>query len=400
MDRSADRQGHEMHEREWANLSEAARTRGLERAEQAKLFARFTYANGNATGRFVSFHLDPATGALMDYGVRANNSTTTFFTSVMPAGFVGNGTARVHGAQLVLDGGDQTFRAHNNPTGMFAYRGENVSVTFTLPAGANATAENGNRSAMVTAGNQHGHVILNGNGTLAVSGTTITATATDGMGGVLFAAHPSDAGIATANLHAMRDAMAQGRLGGMLSVVNAEGSAVTDATYLGVAMRARNVSQGRANVTVDSADPSGKAVVIHLDESIVSAAQMANLTVTLDGRAIPRAANATNALLGASGSPNAAYFVTNASGAVQIIVSVPGFSEHDIGISTTAAGAGPVVQTPTGGVTPMGATPAGATPTPTGAATTGGDGNDSPGFGLALLTAALVAVAVLLRRRR
>lgn len=402
-DRAADRQGHEMHEREWGNLSETARARGLERAEQAKLFARFTYQDGTASGRFVTFGLDPATGALSDYGVRVNNSTSTFFTSVTPQGFDGNGTPRVHGARLALDGGDQAFSAHNNPTGLFAYRGDNVSVTFTLPDGANATAEADNRTAMIVVGSLHGHVILNGNGTLTVAGTTITATSTDATGGVLFAAHPAgpDAGVVTANLHAMRDAMARDRLGGILGIVNADGEAVTDATYLGVAMRARNVSQGRANVTVSSDDPAGKAVVLHLDGSVVSPEQLANLTVELDGRAIPRAANATNALLGAAGTPAAAYFVTNATGAVQVIVSVPGFSEHDIGITTTATtGTGPVVTSPATG-TPAGTSPATGSPAPTGTATGGTDGedNDSPGFGLALAVAALGAVAVLLRRR-
>lgn len=416
MDRAAERDATGMHEREWSNLSETARTRGLERAEQARLFARFTYANGNASGRFVTFTLDPATGALTNYAVLANNSTSAFFARVAPTGFTGNGTPKVHGATLVLDGGNQTFAAHNNPTGLFAYRGENVSVAFTLAPGANATAESGNRSAQVTVGNLHGHVILNGNGTLNVSATTITATSADPMGGVLFAAHPSgpDAGVATANLHAMRDAVAQGRLGGILSVVDADGAAVGDATYLGVAMRARNVSQGRVNVTVSSPDPAGKSVVIQLDGSIVNASQLASLAVTLDGRAIPRAANATNALLSAPGTPGAAWFVSNGTGGgVQVIVDVPGFSEHDIGISTTAA-TGPVATTPIastpGGTVPATGTPAGtspaatspatgATPTPTG--TTGNEGGEkgSPGFGLALLVAALAAVAVLARRR-
>lgn len=393
--RAADREGHETQAREWNNLSETARTRGLERAEEARLFARFTYADGTATGRFVTFSLDPVTGVLRDYAVRSGNSTTSFFATVTPSGFVGNGTPAVHGARLSLDGQNATFSAHNNPTGLFQYRGEGLSVAFEAASGATVTADN-NRTATVAISGQHGHVIATGNGTLTVSGTTITVS---GAHGVLFAAHPTgnESGMATANLHAVRDALTQDRVGGMLSVVNADGAAVTDATYMGVAMRARNVSQGRANVTVSSPEPAGKSVVIFLDETVVNGTQGANVTVTLDGRPVPRAANAAAALNASTGQ--GVFHVTNATQGVQVIVSVPGFSEHDIGITTQATtGVTQPTVTTTATPTPTGTT--GGTPTPTGSASGGGEGdNGTPGPALAFLVLAFLGAALVLRRR-
>lgn len=415
VDPAADRQAHESHARDWGNLSENARSRGLARAEEAKLFARLTYAEGNATGRFVSFGLDPATGTLTSYAVRhgggagAAPNATLLFSRVTPGGFAGNGTPQVHGARLTLAGANGTLAVHNNPTALLNLRGANLTVTFDAAPGVTFSSDV-NRTVLVTAGAFHGHVMTLGEDVdVRVTNASLTVATGAQGGGILFAAHPGDGGLATANLHAVRDVAASGRVGGLLTVVNADGSAVTDAVHLGVTMRARNVGQGRANVTVSSDDPESRAVVVLLDSTVVNlTAPGADLTVTLDGRAIPRAPRAASVL---EGTLQASWHATNATdgrGGVQVLVHVPGFSEHHIGIAATAAGTTPpapgVTPTPTAGTptpSPTGATPTptAGTPTPTGGSPTPA-APETPGFGAPLALLAGLGAAVLVARRR
>src|SRR5688572_13714510 len=54
---------------DWQNLSQAQKDAGLARADQHRLFAKFQYANGTASGRFVSFGLNPSTGAMTQFTV-------------------------------------------------------------------------------------------------------------------------------------------------------------------------------------------------------------------------------------------------------------------------------------------------------------------------------------------
>lgn len=410
---AAERDAGRAHEQELGNLSETARARGLARAEEAKLFGRLDFSNGNATGRFVSFGLDAATGAVRDYTVRSGNNSTLFLASVTPTNWTANGTPRVTGSVLRMDGGDVTLRAHNNPTAILVYRGSNATVTFTAGPNATITPDN-NRTATLAVGNAHGHVVLHGEGTLAASGATVTVTL-GRHGAALFMAHPADAPLATANLHAVRDAIANDKVGGILSVVNADGRPLTDATYLGVDMRARDVAPGRLNVTVNSPEPAGRSVVINVDGNLLNLTTPGvNLTVTLDGQRLNPAPNASAA---AQGLAIGTYHATNATGGgAQVVVHVPGFSEHVIGIAAQAPATGtqPVVTSPvaTSPVTtspvatspattspattspattsPAGTTPAGTTPTPDA---------DTPAPAVVLVLLILAALALVVRRR-
>lgn len=405
---AAERDAGRAHEQEFNNLSETARARGLARAEEAKLFGRLDFANGNATGRFVSFGLDAAAGTVRDYTVRSGNNSTLFLSSVTATGWTANGAPRVTGSILRMDGGNVSLAAHNNPTAILVYRGANATVTFTAASNATVTPDN-NRTVTVAVGNVHGHVVLHGEGTLAASGATVTLTL-GSHGAALFMAHPGDAPLATANLHAVRDAIAADKLGGVLSVVNADGRPLTDATYLGVAMRASDVAPGRLNVTVSSPEPAAKSVVINVDGNVLNLTTPGvNLTVTLDGQRLNAAPNATAA---AQGLAIGTYHVTNATGGgAQVVVSVPGFSEHVIGLSTQAAGTGttPTVTSPVATspattspattspaatspatTSPAGTTPAGTTPTPDA---------DTPAPAVVLVLLVLAALALVVRRR-
>lgn len=397
----------EMDERDFNNLTAAAREQGLARAESAKLFARWSYGAGNATGRFVGFTLAESTGAITGFALRGNNTTTPVFASVTPTPFAGNGSAKATGSVLHLAGGDASLAAHNNPLGLLRYSAGNATlgVSYVLADGANATL-NGTQ-ALVSLGSLHGHVVVQGNGTLELSADNRTLVASVPAGGaVVFMGHPGDAPSATSALHDVKDAIASGQLGAITTVVDAGGAPLEERASFGVTARASSVGKGRANITVSSDDPTGKAVVVNLDGSIIPPGDVGKVNVTVDGVRAARASS-LGAVLRGSNATNATVFVNRTDTGVQIVIYLPHFSDREVSITTASATTtAPTVATtsPTSVVTPTTSPSSPTTASPTTTATpsatpTAEGGNDTPGFGV--LAALLgVAIALLAARRR
>lgn len=365
----------------WANLSEPTRAKGLARAEEARLFGKLELTDGVAAGRFVSFNL---TGAnVSDYTVRdvAAATSARFLAGVNVTGFAENGTAAVHGATLRLDGDGGSLSAHNNPTGLLTYRAENATLTLEIlvPSEVTVTAESA-KTMQLAPLDGHGHLILHGNGTMQPpapgAGAKLVAVTLDPGASLVFMAHPSRSLVAQ-NLHKLRDAMANERVGGILTVVKADEAAIQDRVFLGVDMETTSLGPNRAEVVVRSDNPAGKVVVLNLDQTVLTAASGDNVAVTLDGQPLSRddssvVINATKAM----------YHVERFDGGVQVVVNVPAFSDHTVVVSSDGSSSG--AGSSSGGATDNGG---------------GSAAKDAPAAPLALVLAGVVFAALVLARR-
>lgn len=374
-------------ESDFNNLSADAREKGLAHAENARLFAKWSWDNATstATGRFAQLTVDASTGGLANVTLTSNNTTTPLFASVTPTGLAVTDAARVTGSLLRFGGANFSFSAHNNPVAMWTYRVD-VDTNFTITAASGASLVNDtNRTFRVNVGTAlHGHVIIGGNGSYALSGGSATIIV-PANGSLTFLGHPSDLGGFAANaaaLHQLKDAIASQRVGGIASIVNENGSAVEDREFLGVEVHAKSVKNGSADITLSSTDPASKAVVLHLDNSIANGT---NLTVTLDGQKVPSAASESDALSGAGGA--ASVFVNKTATGIEVIVNVPHFSDHDLTIASADTSTTPTTTTDS----TSGTTPATTSPSTT--------SKPAPGFGLVLAVVGLAGVAMLLRRK-
>lgn len=333
MDRMRDMEG-------WANMSAAVREKAMDHAERGRHFAAFAYANGTASGRFVAFGLDDATGAVTNFTLKGRDAQGALFASIAPSPFRLDAPPQVQGATLRAGAGDADFAAHNNPTGLFEYRAGNGSlgVALTPAPGANFTQE-GNRSWRVEATPFHGHLVLTGDANATLSGSMLQVSL--GPGGALhFLGHPYDMGPAGEQLHAIKDAWANGRLGAMMSLVNAEGTPAMERMEVGVRMSPKDVGHGFANVTLESDDAEGKAVVLDVDGTI--APDPANLELRLDGQVLPRAASADAVLNGTA----AGYYAYATDDGAQLLVNVPHFSNHLLALATVSGSATESPKTP------------------------------------------------------
>ncbi|MEA3200007.1 MAG: hypothetical protein QOE90_1435 [Thermoplasmata archaeon] len=370
----------------WANLSESARGHGLAAAESHRLFAKLAYANGTATGRFVSFGLDNATGVITHYDVVSNNATIPVFASITPTPFNATDDVRVTGSVLRLEGDNATLMVHNNPLALLNWRAEDagLNLTFALAPNVTITNDTTNQTVKLNLATSHGHLTIAGNGTFtSVSNGTIKV-ALDPHASLLFAYHTTESKLMASGLHAAIAAAAHGHVGAVVSAVDADGSPLDDATDLGVSAHATSLSHGHATIRVSSDTPEGRSVLVQLGNDTIPA--NATVVVTLDNETLPNA-TLDDALSGARAGVN----VTRTDEGVSIAVSVPHFSDHDITVSAASTGAG------TGTTTPTSATDAGAT-TPA-SSTPAAPSKATPGFEAAALLGALALGLLVLRRR-
>lgn len=380
--RLMDRQAMMDHEARWERMGDAQRERALARAEHAQIFARFAYEDGSAEGRFVAFSFDPEAGETTDFEAR----NTTWFDAVTPSAWDGD-EPRVHGATLRADGGNASFAAHNNPLGLFTYRSWNdsLSVVFTLAEDVEAT-EDSNRTVALGSGDAEAHLAAVGNATLAVDGDEVTATLGP-WSAVVFMADPGNRSFGAAP-QAMRDAMANGRIGAVANVVADGDTAADDTTALGVDVRPLRVRERLLELDCTSPDPRGRAVLLNLHRDLLgNVSDPRKVRVTLDG--VPLAAkDSAEAVLDAAPGDPAAYFASASGDVVQVVVGIDHFSSRALAIASTDGGA---VDDGSGGGD--GATDDGGTPPPPSTS------SDTPASGVVAALAA-VAVALALRRRR
>lgn len=363
---------------EWGGANATARGRGLERAQDVGLFGKLEWSDGRATSRFVSFGF--AQGDVTDFAVGPADDSTAYFARIDVEGFVGEPVAT--GSVLRALGNETFFAAHANPTALFSYRVRNavLNLTFTFADGVVATSE-GPRSFVVAApGGAHGHVVLTqaASSTLAADGRS--ANVTLGPHARLLFLHHAQGAALSSSLHALRDAAASDRVGGMLALVGDANGPVQDRVFLsGVTLRADHAADGRAEIVASSEAPQSRVVVLHLDPASIGLAEGADVTVTLDGVEVPLAAGAAEAF----DSTQPLAHVTKGATGVQVVVAIDRFSDRTIGI---AAAAEPPTATPATTSTPAG------TSTPT---ATSAQGTPLP-WALAIVG---LALAGLVRRR-
>ncbi len=394
----------------WQNLGAEKRAMAQERAEQARLFSLFEYADGELNGTFMSLSFDEADGTLSDVRVHDGNVTATTFTEVTVDPFQADGDPLVAGAVFHAFADNLTLSAHNNPTAQLRYTaGQATNVTFTLAEGLTHN-EAGPALRFDTAEGPHFHMVLGDeNSTLTVSDDNSTVEASLAPGASLSVlTHPSQASAPSANLHERILALEEENLGAEMSVVNANGTPASEVSEYGVSMRATRADNGTVEAEVESNETRGRAVILNVDEADLNGSAPEEITVSLDGQAIEATANARTVLEASPGTP-AQFAVTGSEGALQVTVFVPGFSVHTLTVSQdTDTDTDADTDTDTSdGDTPFGDEDDASDPDgdedadgPSGEGDDADPGQDAPGPGLLVVALVVAVSAALLAKPR
>lgn len=363
---------------DWESLSQEKRQMGLDIAEQHRMFAQFTYSDGQADGQFVSFGFDESTGAIQDFTVHDADASHGFFDSVTTDTYANSQAPFVTGSVLHALSDSLVIRFHNNPTAVTTWTAGSggANVTVDLADGAEAVDSPG-AEVRVNVGDFHGHLLGGANVSFEVGDGQVNATMT-GNSTLLFRAHASVAH--AANLHDQNAAHKSDKLGAVLGVVDADGTPVEDRASVDVDAQATSISTGRVTVDVTAEVDGPRVVVITVDGQTIDPQRPEDVTVRMDGQAVSNAATAQDAIESTSAAAN----VVALEDVVQVTVNVPEFSTHTLDVEQAAD-----TDSTTDGDEPTSPT-----------TETEDETTPTPGLGAAVvLVGLLVAVAILARRR-
>lgn len=140
--------------------------------DREPLFAPFKNNNGNISGRYVSFTVNPSNGTLTNYNLNVSGKQVPLFNSVTVAGFKPT-TWNVSGPLFTATSENFTLYAHDNPWGsLHAVASDSTSMNISVAAGVQAsplTSTNGLVKVWNLTGNGVSGLLLVLNGTVSSS---------------------------------------------------------------------------------------------------------------------------------------------------------------------------------------------------------------------------------------
>lgn len=323
-------------------LPDQAVQQASQTAHNAHVFGTFDLsAQGQASGAFVDVGVDASAGQLTDVAVADAGSQVPVYDAVKLDPYTKAADAANAGPSVALIGQQATAIAHDVPTGALEVKAGSQSVTVTYELADGVSMERlGDKHVKLTAQGQHVHLLLaGGNGEFSLEGDQIRL-ALGANAQTVSLLHPSDASAAGSHLHERIDAIKSGGYGAALSVADAGGQALETAQSYSVEAKTTAIESGQSlTATVSSQAPKPRVVSLELPKQTVGASAASDVTVTLDGQEIDTSASASQVLENAGSSQTQASLTTEA-GAIQVLVNVPGFSDHDLTVQSTDDDAG------------------------------------------------------------
>lgn len=315
----------------WRSMSQENRQMAQQRAEAARMFSLFTYEDGQADGRFVSFGYDNATGTVSDLTAHDGDVDAVLFTEITRDPVEGLDDPLAAGAVFHAFSDTSQLGIHDNPTTQVRIVAHNATeATFQL--GENMTRNDAGPGLRFDhdAGPHIHLVVAGGDGNLTVSDDNRTVTADLGANSTVVAlTHPSQQTARASGLHERIEAMDAQSYGGEISMVNASGEIASERMELGVQLRGLELADQRAAVEVSSNASEGKVVTINVPQAELDGQSPDNLTVTLDGEEIAVTGTASEVTQGCPGETANAH-LSESQGAISAIVCVPSFSTHTL----------------------------------------------------------------------
>jgi len=105
-------------------------------------------------------------------------------------------------------------------------------------------------------------------------------------------------------------------------------------------------AKGKIEVNISSDETGGKTIVIDADNETFNVININNIRVKYDGEIIGMASNYSDVLNPDDDNGTAEYLIIIGSDGIQVLVSIPSFSDHVISITEIGSAVGTVQQTP------------------------------------------------------
>ncbi len=312
--------------------------------QQLKFFGGMSYDNGYISGDLIHFMFDEENGTIFSYTLIRNNSNVTVFDLVEISPFTAEDEPVAHGAVWRCNAEKVRLEAHDNPTALLKVKSfENKTVVFYLSDNITVSATNSSNILSVS-GDVDGKLVvtgpLAGNNTtgsgITISPDMVNVTLYENSH-VFFLANPVEGmgvGISEKNENKLQNAIANGKVGAR--VFAQKKNQTHNETYSDIETTT-DVEEGKVEIIVNSTEENGKTIVVDIDFETLNVTDPSDVVVMFDGEEINMADDYDDVLNSSDDGNNSEYLIVIGSNGVQVLVSIPSFSEHTITISQASS---------------------------------------------------------------
>ncbi len=219
----------------------------------------FMHSEEGSFGNYVTFSVDSNTGAVMNYGI----SGITIFDSIKVANFdFKDSTTMGALTRIANKDGSVVVQLHDNPASVINIRTKAATtVTFDLADGVNASKED--NIVKIETGNLTAFIASTNSTSINIDGGVVSIG--PGSGNVIFRATPVNMPENGMHQRFMGEMM-RNRAGAEVSVgMSDKYSIVNYSENMNVMIR--SMEKNRMRMTINSTDPSGKFVMMNIDNS-------------------------------------------------------------------------------------------------------------------------------------
>ncbi|MCX9009650.1 MAG: hypothetical protein OIN66_00885 [Candidatus Methanoperedens sp.] len=325
-------------------------TRGNEmRKDQGMTGMGFMHSQGSSYGNYVTFSVDNNTGAVTDYGILG----TTVFDSIKITGFNFK-ESKTMGAltRIVNRDGSLIIQLHDNPAAVINIETKTpATVTFDLADGMKASKED--NIIRIEAGNLTAFIASANATSINISGGEIRIDSN--RGDTVFRAVPVNmpVNMPVDGMHQrFMGEMMKNRAGAEVSIGVSDKYSIVNYSE-GMNVMIRSMDRNRMRMVINSTDPSGKFIIMNLDNSSMMWNQRQRLHLYLDNKPMRQVMTAEELY----NATEPSFWLTMPGGnRMQAMMYIANFSEHEVDVvvedestpasASTGTPAGTPAQTP------------------------------------------------------
>jgi hypothetical protein len=312
--------------------------------QQLKFFGGLSYEKGYTSGDLIHFMFDEEKGTILSYTLMRNNSNVTVFDLVEITPFTPKDDPVAHGAVWRCNAEKVRLEAHDNPTALLKVKSfENKTVAFYLSDNITVSTTNSSNILSVS-GDIDGKLVVTGpiagnntTGSMITIGSDMVNVTLYENSHVFFLATPVEGigvGISEENENKIQNAIANGKVGAR--VFAQKKNQTHDETYSDMETTT-DVKEGKVEIIVNSTEKTGKTIVVDIDFETMNVTDPSDVVVMFDGEEISMADDYDDILNSSDDGNNSEYLIVFGSNGVQVLVSIPSFSEHTITISQASS---------------------------------------------------------------
>lgn len=301
--------------------------RGQEmRSSQGIMGMGFMHSGGNNYGNYVTFSVDNNTGTVMDYGI----SGITVFNSIKIANFNFKDSA-IMGAltRITNKDGSVTIQLHDNPAAVINIGTKAATtITFSLADGVKASKEND--LIKIEVGDLTAYIASTNASSVNIAGGEIRIESSGGN--TIFRAVPVNMPADGMHQKFMGEMMGN-RAGAEVSVgISDKYSIVNYSENMNVMIK--SMERNHMRMMINSTDPSGKFIMMNLDNSSLMWDQRQKVNFYLDNKPMRQAMTADELYTARDSS----FWLTMSGGNRMVaMMYIANFSEHVVDIAVEEA---------------------------------------------------------------